>query len=93
MKLSEHQIKKLAHTIVDRLVQKKLLTPKVNMQQILAKIEGILLSDAKLEDDIDAVARKMMDKFRPQIESGEIDYHKMHTLVKKQIMKERKFTP
>ena len=93
MKLSEHQIKKLAHTIVDRLVQKKLLTPKVNMQQILAKIEGILLSDAKLEDDIDAVARKMMDKFRPQIESGEIDYHKMHILVKKQIMKERKFTP
>lgn len=93
MKLSEPQIKKLAQTLVDRLVQKNLLKPKVPVAKILDKIAGILLVDARTEVEIDAAAKKMMEKFRPQIESGEIDYHKMYGMVKKQIMKEKKFIP
>lgn len=74
-------------------MQKNLLKPKVAPVKIVEKIAGILLSDARTEVEIDAAAKKMMEKFRPQIESGEIDYHKMYTMVKKQLMKEKKFIP
>lgn len=93
MKLTDSQIKKLAQTLLDRLSKKNLLEPKVPVQKILEKIEGIFLADARIEQEIEAVAKKMMEKFKPQIEAGEIDYHKMYTLVKKQIMKEKKFVP
>jgi len=45
------------------------------------------------EEEIENEAKKMMAKFESQIQSGEIDYHKMYTMVKKQLMKDKKFTP
>lgn len=93
MKLSDSQIKKLSQSLLDRLNKKNLLEPKVPTQKILEKIEGIFLADARLEQEIEDNAKKMMEKFKTQIEAGEIDYHKMYTMVKKQLMKEKKFIP
>lgn len=93
MKFTEPQIKKLAATILDRLTKKNLLEPKVPVLQIQQKIEGILLSDSLAEQEIETLAKKTMEKFRDKVESGEIEYHKMYMMVKKQLMKEKKFVP
>jgi hypothetical protein len=93
MKLKPQQIKKLSRLVYEKLSQKKLITILSSEKKILDKIESVILTDAKKEEEIEALTKKTMEKFERQVESGEIDYHKMYGMVKKQIMKEKKFTP
>lgn len=84
---------KLARVILDQLKKEQLVVVKTTEKAVLNKIEHILLADAQIEADIEAQARRMMDKFRPQIEAGEIDYQKMFVMLKKQLIKDKKFIP
>ncbi len=93
MKLKSPQIKKIARLLYERLTQKQLLQVLSTEKKILDKIESVFLADIKKEEEIDTLTKAMMEKFTKQVESGEIDYHKMYGMVKKQIMKEKKFTP
>lgn len=93
MKLKANQIKKLSRLVYEKLTQKKMITILSSEKKVLDKIESLILADAKKEEEIEALAKKMMEKFEPQVQSGEIDYHKMYGMVKKQIMKEKKFVP
>lgn len=91
MRLREPQIKKLARLICNALIKDRLVDVLSSDKEVLTKIETILANDARLEEQIEAEAKKMMQKFQAQVESGEIEYQKMYTMVKKQIMKEKKF--
>ena len=93
MKLQRPQIAKLARLICDALTREKLVKILKTDAAMTQTIENILLTDAQQETDIENTAKKMMEKFKKQIESGEIEYQKMYTMVKKQIMKEKKFIP
>lgn len=91
MKLKPQTITKLARSIYAKLVDKKLITILSSDKKVFEKIESIILADAKAEEDIDGQAKKMMETFRAQIESGEIEYNKMYVMIKKQLCKEKKF--
>jgi len=91
MKLKPDQITKLSRIVYDHLTQEKLIQIRSSEAKILENIKGVFLADVKKEDEIETEAKKMMEKFRPQVESGEIDYQKMYTMVKKQLMKDKKF--
>ncbi len=91
MKLKEPQIKKLSRLIYDALIAGDLLDILSSDKAVLEKIQSVLSNDAKLEEQIEAQAKKTMEQFKAQIESGEIEYQKMYNMVKKQIMKEKKF--
>lgn len=93
MKLKPPLIKKLAARVYEALTRKKLLTILSSDKKVLEKIELVIAADVAKEDEIEKLARKMMEKFEGQVSSGEIDYRKMYLLVKKQIMKEKKFIP
>lgn len=93
MKLKANQIKKISRLVFEKLTQKKMITILSSEKKIIDKIESIILTDAKREEEIETLAKKMMEKFEAQVQSGEIDYHKMYGMVKKQIMKEKKFVP
>lgn len=93
MKLKPPLIKKLAARVYEALTRKKLLTILSSDKKVLEKIELVIATDVAKEDEIEKLARKMMEKFESQVSSGEIDYRKMYLLVKKQIMKEKKFIP
>ena len=93
MKLKPELIKKLTQLILDNLHKNKLITVRTSEKTVFAQIENVLLADAQLEDDLELLAKKTMEQFRKQVESGEIDYHKMFQMVKKQLMKEKKFIP
>lgn len=91
MRLKEPQIHKLARLIYDALVKDKLIDILSSDKAVLAKIETILTTDARIEEQIEAEAKKMMEKFQKQVESGEIEYQKMYNMLKKQLMKDKKF--
>ena len=93
MKLKPELIKKLTQLILDDLHKKKHIKLSSSEKKVFRQIETTLLADAQLEDDLGLLAKKTMEQFRKQVESGEIDYHKMFQMVKKQLMKEKKFIP
>lgn len=92
MKLKAPQVKKLSSLILARLKSEKLIRILTSEAKVLAKIESIILADLKIEEDIERQAKAMMDKYRKQVESGEIDYQKMYMMIKKQLIKEKNFT-
>lgn len=91
MKLKPQAVTKLARSIYAQLIDKKMITILSSDHKVLEKIASVILADAKVEEDIDGQAKKMMEKFRTQIESGEIEYNKMYVMIKKQLCKEKKF--
>jgi len=93
MRLKAPQIKKLARAVYEGLGQKKLIKILSSQDKVLAKIEAVIQSDVNLEESIEKEARALMDKFHDKVESGEIDYQDMYSRVKKQLIKDKKFTP
>ena len=93
MKLKSEQIKKMAQLVYQKLADANLIEPMKSVAEIQSKIESVILADAKKEGEIEAEAKKMMEKYRSQVESGEIDYQKMYGMIKKQLIKEKKFIP
>jgi hypothetical protein len=93
MKIKSEQLENMAQSIFAELVSKKMIKVLSSPPSVIKKIAAILLADAHKEEEIENEARKMMAKFEAQIQSGEIDYHKMYTMIKKQLMKDKKFTP
>lgn len=91
MKLKPEHLKKLAKLIYSKLAEQKLITINTSEAIVLSKIEKILLSDAETEMAIEAEAKKTMEKFKAQVASGEVEYHKMFQMVKKQLMKDKGF--
>ena len=91
MRLKPEQIKKLSRSIYDKLIDEDLIVLRGPESAVIKKIENILLADARAEDDIEVHAKEMMKKFMPQVQSGEIDYQKMYGMIKKQLIRDKKF--
>jgi hypothetical protein len=91
MKLKPNQIKKLSHAVYNELRQKNLIQILSTESKIQEKIEAVIFADVKLEEDIEKESKKIMDKFRDKVESGEIDYQEMYRRVKQQLIKDKKF--
>lgn len=91
MKVKPEQLQKLARTIYNDLTKANLITVHSSDTAVVEKIAGVLLSDAKMEDDIEKQAKTMMDQYKTQVQSGQIDYHKMYSMIKKQLIKDKKF--
>lgn len=91
MKITDSQIKKLSLKIYKKLEENHMIELLSSSEAIINRIAGIIAQDAKLEDDIEKEARALLDKFRPQIEAGQIDSHEMFTRIKNQLIKDKKF--
>ncbi len=91
MKITDAQIKKLSLRIYSKLEESHMIEVHTSSEKILNKIELIIFQDAQTEDNIEKEARALLDKFRPQIEAGQIDSHAMFVKIKNQLMKDKKF--
>lgn len=91
MKITDAQIKKLSLRIYKKLEENRLIEVLSSSEKIMNKIETILYQDAQAEESIEKEAKALLDKFRPQIQSGQIDAHEMYIKIKNQLMKEKKF--
>lgn len=92
MPLKKDQIEHLTQQIYQSLLSNKLIRVVSNERAILKTIRDILLVDAQTEVDLLDQASKMMDQFKAQIQSGQIEYDKMYGMIKKQLAKDKKFT-
>lgn len=89
MRLKKEQIQKIAELVLKGFKEKKLATFKVSEEKILNRIQEIILKDLRVESDLDEEVKTMMEKYKAQISSGQIDYQKMFQMIKKQLIKDR----
>lgn len=90
MRLKKEHIERISKLILSSLQKKDLITARVSEGQILSKIIEVITGDMIAEVKLDQDARALMDKYRPQIESGQLDERKTFLMIKKQLAKERK---
>lgn len=89
MKIAEKTLERLCHTALDHLKAKHLITIKVDEPKVIARMVRAFQTDLDKEAKLDAEVRQMLEKFRTQIDRGEIDEQKMFLMIKKQLVKER----
>ena len=89
MRLKKEQIQKIASLLTTELQKQKAASFKVSEEKIRERIQEIItqnmMEEVKLEDDV----RKLMEQYRAQINSGQLDSQKVFQMIKKQLVKER----
>ena len=90
MRLKKEHIDRISTMILNGLKEKKLIRPKVPDEKIRVKIIETIMADLHAEDKIDDEARQLMENYRGQIQSGQIDERKMFQMIKKQLVKDKK---
>lgn len=89
MRLKKDQVENISHLLVKALKEKGKTTFKVSEDKIYLKILEVFLGDLQAEDKLDADVKKIMEQYRAQIASGQVDSQKVFQMIKKQLIKER----
>ena len=92
MRLKKEQIHKLSEQILRALKAKNLITLRKKEGEVLERIIKVIHDDLEAEAKLDEDARKMMDAYRDQIQSGSVDENRLFQMIKKQLAKDRKLT-
>jgi len=85
----EKIVQKLCAKVLDTLKDKRMVTLKAPEDKVLQRLAKAMLDDLNKEAALNNEVRKMLEKFRPQIDRGEVDEHKMFQMIKKQLVKDR----
>lgn len=89
MRISRGRIELMAKSIVQRLVAQQAITARGVEEALVARVVGIVEQELALEDRLNQEARELMRQYQRQIESGQIDYQRLFTMIKRQLAKER----
>ena len=89
MKLSKERVAHIADCLARRLQQQGhvdvLSTPKA----LADTLNHVMTEELSVEDKLNDEVRTLMKKYEAEIERGHVDYQKMFTMIKKQLVKER----
>ncbi|MEZ4704349.1 MAG: DUF507 family protein [Bdellovibrionota bacterium] len=90
MRLREEEVIRVVERLVRVWQEQKLVQTSHSSQALKTKLQSIFIQDLQVEDLLNQEVEKMLEKFAPQIDRGEIDKHKMFQMIKNQLIKERK---
>lgn len=88
MKLRMDRIEFLARLVVKILVEEKLLLVDDPDYAVNLAMQ-LIIDDLRVEDDLDAEVREILNAHASQIEKERIPYHQMFRAVKERLIKER----
>lgn len=74
MRLSEERIAVLAQAVADRLLDDELVDLEIGERDFRFLIEGLILHDLKIEDEIDEEATAFLARTRPNLEEGSTEW-------------------
>lgn len=90
MRLKKEHIDRIAELILAQLKAKNLVKLRSPDKTILAKMIQIITQDLMGEDDLERKARDLLDQYRPQIQSGQLDERRAIQMIKAKLAKEKK---
>ena len=89
MKLRRDYIDFLSKRMVEHLEEKGHLQANVDPSEVQAYIAQVIIDDLKIEDDLDAEVRKILEGYTQQMRQQNIQYHEMFQMIKRKLIKER----
>jgi len=89
MRIPKTWIPLIAKRVLDDLIAKDLVTPKVSTAVLMAEAERLIMEELIIEDKINDEVREILKKYTGEIERGRLDYRKVFDLTKKKIVQER----
>lgn len=89
MKLRRDYIELLSRIVLDRLVKKEYIDIHVSPGIVQNRISQTITDDLKVEDELDAEVRKILDDYTQQMRQQHIEYHEMFQMIKRKLIKER----
>ena len=89
MRIPRTWVPLIAKRVVDDLIAKDLVTPKVSTEVLMAEAERLIMEELIIEDKINDEVREILKKYTGEIERGRLDYRKVFDLTKKKIVQER----
>lgn len=89
MRIPKTWVPLLTRRIIENLLEKDLVEPKIAKDRLIEESEKLILEELMVEDRLNEEVREMLKKFSTDIERGRLDYRKLFDLTKKKIVEER----
>ena len=89
MKLSKTRIGHLAESLAARLQESGHLDIIGDKKDLVSVLDRVITVELSVEDRLNVEVRSLMKQYEADIERGGVDYQKMFTMIKNQLVKER----
>lgn len=90
LRLSEIEVSRIVDKLLSEWKLKNLVACVGKEQEIRHCLIDIFIQDLKVEEDLHKEIENILSKYEKQFESGALDRRKMFSMVKAQLVKERK---
>jgi len=89
MRIPKSWVPIMAKRIIDNLIARELITPKIPVEKLIERADAILLEELMVEDRLNDEVRVLLKKHETDIERNRMDYRKLFELTKQKLVKER----
>ena len=89
MRIPKAWVPIMARKILDNLIDKELVRPKIPIEKLREIAESIMMEELMVEDRLSDEVREILKKHEAEIERGRVDYRSLFELTKKKLVKER----
>jgi uncharacterized protein len=89
MRLSKERVRHMAETLAARLVQDGHLALTGTPKALVEALDQAVTDELSIEDRLNGEVRQLLKAYEREIESGQVDYQKMFTMIKQKLVRER----
>lgn len=89
MRIPKTWVPLLTRRIVESLLEKELIEPKLPKEILIEESEKLILEELMIEDRLNEEVREILKQFSVDIEKGRLDYKRLFDLTKKKLVEER----
>jgi hypothetical protein len=89
MRLSKERVRHIAETLAGRLVQEDHVVLTGNQKALIDHLDRVVTDELSIEDRLNSEVRQLLKTYEHQIETGQVDYQKMFTMIKQKLVRER----
>jgi|TARA_B110000438_G_C15718767_1_gene608785 hypothetical protein len=89
MRLNQKLITRISHKISDHLLKKDLIIWEETPDKLTAIINGIIISDLMIEDQLNEEVKTLLESKTQDYERSMMDYGRVFQMVKSKLVRER----
>jgi hypothetical protein len=89
MRLSKERVRHMAEALAARLVQEGHVALTGTSKALVETLDQTVTAELSIEDRLNSEVRQLLKAYEHQIETGQVDYQKMFTMIKQKLVRER----
>jgi len=79
----------MAETLAERLVQDGHVALAGTQKAFIESLNQVVTDELSIEDRLNGEVRQLLKAYEREIETGQVDYQKMFTMIKQKLVRER----